>query len=148
MLEDGEKLSVGELLDRLPQLMPTLELEGVLANPALQSDKNLNAFVCNAAKVMNDANIERTIMGWFIDAKKRKSTASAVHAGADFALNLLNGRTKQADEVWNGLSKRSQNALQAFFRALSIIGGEGGATRKLADSALGRISLSNRVVEH
>ena len=141
-VEDGTPLSVRELLTRLPRVVGSLELEGVLASPALQTDPGLIGLVRKAAEV-GDADIDRAVVQWMQDAAKGKNGKSALRVGAEYALHLMDGKSGQADEAWRALPAKGQLALEAFFRALGIIGPEQGTTRQLADSALGRISLLN-----
>src|SRR5262249_2216211 len=103
VLENGTTLSVRGLLDRLPQLMQALELEGVLSSPALQSDPGLNALVCRAIDIQSGDEVDRTLIEWIRDARLGAAGTSALRAGADYALHLLDGQSTNADAVWSTL---------------------------------------------
>lgn len=141
---DDSILTVRELLARLPAMVQTLELDGVLSNKALQSDVALTGLVQKAVGVENVGEVDRLMTQWLREAREQPAAGTNLRAGATYAMDLLDGRAGRADELWSSLTPTSQDALQAFFRALSLIGPEAGSTRQLADTALGRISLSSR----
>lgn len=132
IVEKDSRLSIGQLLERLPALARECELEVIEAQLEGYPD---------IAKVVWDLSVpvdgERS---WMQMAARHPIVETAVK----FATLLYEKNTKEADVVWEELAQDTKDATCLFLRAAALLSPGDSLDRQLANASLGRISQKRR----
>lgn len=145
LLDDGSRLTIGELIKILPELTKECEYEAIINQPGIKKYNEVWEAIHSLVQSNRQASHSK-------DGKLTWRQFEGKHWLISLAIdhaNLLNsGNQKDADLLWNKLSAADKDVFCNFLRAAALFSDETLYDQQLAQASLGRISMHTRSKIH
>lgn len=144
LMDQGNCLKVGELLERLPSIAAECEFDIILAEPGAKRDgmvfniisslahQNASAGDGSGTQIPKKSWLELQNEHWLVGSTVKHATL------------LYEGRQREADQMWEKLSTQEKDSFCQILRAAALSSVDNPQQQQLAQASLGRISLRMR----